>query len=80
MAEDFCVDPLECMGCGYPPVLAPDLMGFAKSNEGYWQCRFVRQPQIKRKKIKPARKSGLAVVGRRRIEARTNGSSNASLY
>jgi hypothetical protein len=45
MAEDFYVDPIECMGCGYPPALAPDLMEFAKSDDGYWQCRFVRQPQ-----------------------------------
>lgn len=35
MAEDFYVDPVECMGCGYPPVLAPDLMEFAKGAEGY---------------------------------------------
>jgi hypothetical protein len=42
---DFHIDPVECMGCGAPPIEAPDLMEFATSAEGYWQCRFVRQPQ-----------------------------------
>ena len=32
MAEDFYVDPIECMRCGYPLILAPDLMEFAKSD------------------------------------------------
>lgn len=44
MAEDFYVDPIECMGCGAPPIAAPDLMKFATSEDGYWQCSFLRQP------------------------------------
>jgi Fe-S-cluster-containing dehydrogenase component len=52
---DFSVDPDECMGCGAPPIEAPDLMEFAKSSEGYWQCRFVRQPQNQEEKNQACR-------------------------
>ena len=45
MADDFYVDPVECMGCGAPPLEAPGLMAFAEKESGCWQCSFVKQPK-----------------------------------
>lgn len=80
MAEDFYVDPIDCMGCGYPPILAPDLMEFAKSDEGYWQCRFSGSHKINQKWIRLVRQFGAVVAEQQRTKAKTNGSSNTSQY
>jgi hypothetical protein len=42
----FYVEDTECMACGYPHVLAPDLMGWELDKDGrYSHCYFKRQPE-----------------------------------
>lgn len=43
--ELFTVLPNECVACGAPELVAPDLMEQHGDLQEYWQCRFLRQPQ-----------------------------------